>query len=123
MTILKDETVDKISSFSFEELKEWIHSRLQGNDKYFPLLPESEPNTTQFLADSFRAVKIEKYRKNFIKILYSLVNQLKYISRKEIEESKNYISRLLLLCGKIKQFKNKNPLLEIAGNSQLQAVA
>jgi hypothetical protein len=114
MTILKEEAVDKILSFSFEELKEWIHSRLQGHDKYFPLLPESELNTTQFLADSFRAVNSEKFRKNFIKILYSLINRLKNLSRKEIEESKDYISKLLLLCGKIKQFKNKNPLLEIA---------
>lgn len=114
MTILKEEMVEKILSFSFEELKEWINSRLQGHDKYFPLLPESELNTTQFLVDSFRAVNSNKSRKNFIKILYSLINRLKNLSRKEIEESKNYISKLLLLCGKIKRFKNKNPLLEIA---------
>ena len=122
MTILKEEAVDKILSFSFEELKEWMHSRLQGHDKYFPLLPESEANTTQFLVDSFRAVKSEKYRKNFIKILSELIEQLKNLSRKEIEESKNYISRLLLLCGKIKQFKNKNPLLEIAVTGKFKGI-
>jgi hypothetical protein len=122
MTILKEEAVDKILSFSFEELKEWMHSRLQGHDKYFPLLPESEANTTQFLVDSFRAVKSEKYRKNFIKILSELIEQLKNLSRKEIEESKNYISRLLLLCGKIKQFRNKKPLLEIAAAGKFKGI-
>lgn len=122
MTILKEEAVDKILSFSFEELKEWIHSRLQGHDQYFPLLPESEINTTQFLVDSFRAGKSEEYRKNFIKILSGLIEQLKYLSRGEIELSKNYISRLLLLCGKIKQFKNKNPLLEIAAAGKFKGI-
>jgi hypothetical protein len=122
MTSLKEEVVDKILSFSYEELEEWIHSRLQGHDKYFPLLPESELNTTQFLVDSFRAVNSEKSRKNFIKILYSLINQLKHLSGKEIEESKDYISKLLLLCGKIKQFKNKNPLVEIAVSGKFKGI-
>ena len=122
MTGLKEEAVETILAFSYEELKEWIHSRLQGHDKYFPLLPESELNTTQFLADSFCAVKGEKFRKNFIKILYGLINSLKNLSRKEIEESKDYISRLLLLCGKIKQFKNKNPLVEIAVTGKFKGI-
>jgi hypothetical protein len=122
MTILKEEAVDKILSFSFEELKEWIHSRLRGHDRYFPLLPDSEINTTQFLADSFRAVKSEEYCKNFIKILSGLIEQLKNLSRREIEESKGYIARLLLLCGKIKQFKNKNPLVEIADSGKFKGI-
>lgn len=122
MTILKEEIVDRILSFSYKELKEWIHSRLQGHDKYFPLLPESELNTTQFLVDSFSEVKGEKYRKNFIKILYGLIEQLKNLSGKEIEESKDYISKLLLLCGKIKQFKNKNPLVEIAVTGKFKGI-
>jgi hypothetical protein len=122
MTILKEEAVDKILSFSFEELKEWIHSRLRGHDQYFPLLPESEINTTQLLVDSFRAVKSEKYRKNFIKILSGLSELLKNLSRREIEESKDYISRLLLLCGKIKQFKNKNSLVEIAVSGKFKGI-
>ncbi|MGD2086778.1 MAG: restriction endonuclease [Candidatus Aminicenantes bacterium] len=122
MTGLKEEAVEKIFSFSYEELKEWIYSRLQGHDKYFPLLPESELNTTQFLVDSFCAIKSEKFRKNFIKILYSLIDRLKNLSGKEIEESKDYISKLLLLCGKIKQFKNKNPLVEIAVSGKFKGI-
>jgi hypothetical protein len=111
---LKKEVVDKILFFTFAELKQWIKKRLHGQDEYFPLYLGDEPNFSEFLIDTFHHIEEEKFRDNFIEILGKLTGDLLKLTRKEIENSRNYIIELLKLCGNIRQFANKDHLLEIA---------
>jgi len=114
LTELEQEAKDKIISFDYEELREWIHSRLQGFDRHFPIDLASKSDPGQFLVKCFFGIKNDRFQENFLKILNHLTQQLKNLSRVEIKKSKGYISRLLSLCGKIPGFKPKDALLEIA---------
>jgi hypothetical protein len=116
----KQEAVDKILSFNYEELSNWIYWRLCGSDKYFPVYEGHEPNLSEFLIDAFKYIKNEKFRDNFLEVLSELVGQLGQFTNHQIEASKEYISELLFLCGNIKQFEEKHILLEIATKGRLK---
>lgn len=122
LTVLKQAAVDKIISFDYEELKEWIYSRLQGYDRHFPIDLESKSDPGQFLVDCFFEIENEQFQENFIKILNHLTRHLKSLSREEIKKSKGYISQLLSLCGRIPGFKSKDTLLEIAGSGKFKKI-
>ena len=122
MEITKQQVIDKILSFNYAELADWINSRLHGNDKYFPVYLGHEPNLSEFLIDTFHHIKTEKFRDNFLEILGDLTEKLLKLHRNQIEESKEYISELLLLCGNIKQFENKDTLLEIAVSGKFKGI-
>jgi len=76
MTMSKQDVIDKILSFNYEELAEWMRSRLKGYDKYFPVYEGHEPNLSEFLAESFQHIKNEKFRENFLEILDDLIIEL-----------------------------------------------
>jgi hypothetical protein len=63
-----------------------------------------------------------KSREDFIKILNELVEQLNKISRSQVVKSKDYISGLLFLYGKIKQINDKNILLQIAISGKFKGI-
>jgi hypothetical protein len=69
--LTKQEAVDKILSFSYEELSEWMYLRLCGSDKYFPVYEGHDPNLSEFLIDAFNYIKNEKFRENFLEIRIS----------------------------------------------------
>jgi hypothetical protein len=124
VTLSKQEVIDKILSFNYEELANWIRSRLQGDDRYFPVYEGYEPNLSEFLAEAFQHIKNETFRENFLEILGDLTTELWGFTRgkKKIEENKDYIYELLTLCGSIKKFKNKNTLYRIARSGKLRGL-
>jgi hypothetical protein len=122
MELTKQQVIDKILSFNYAQLAEWIKARLHGNDKYFPVYLGHEPNLSEFLSDAFHHIKDEKFRDNFLEILGDLTNQLRRFTRTQIEESKEYINELLFLCGNIKQFDNKASLIEIAVSGEFKGI-
>jgi hypothetical protein len=124
MVSSKQEVIDKILSFNYEELSNWIKSRLQGDDRYFPIYEGYEPNLSEFLAESFHHIKEEKFRDNFLEILGDLTTELWRISKnkKKVEENKEYIYELLSLCGSLKRFENKNTLYRIARSGKLKGI-
>ena len=124
MTLSKKEAVDIILSFNYEELADWIKSRLHGIDGYFPVYEGHDPNLSEFLTEAFQHIKDEKFRDNFIEILGDLTTELRAITRnkKKIEENREYIYELLFLCTGIKKFENKDILYSIARSGKLKMV-
>ena len=122
MELTKQQVIDKVLSFSYAELAKWIKGRLQGNDKYFPVYLGHEPNLGEFLSDVFQHIKDEKFRDNFLEVLSDLTDELRGLTGNQIEKSKEYIRELLFLCGDIKQFENKDVLLEIAVSGDFKGV-
>jgi len=122
MSQSKQEVIDIILSFSYAELSQWMQARLHGDDNYFPVYLGHEPNLGEFLIDTFHHIKDEKFRENFLEILGGLTIELIKFSRKQIEESKEYISELLFLCGNIKRFENKDTLMEIAVSGKFKGI-
>lgn len=118
----KQEVIDKILSFDFTGLKEWIKKRLDGRDDYFPLYLGSEPNFSEFIIDSFQQIEDGTFRDNFIEILGKLTGELRKLNRDEIENSRDYIIELLKLCGNIRQFENKDYLMEIAVSGKFKGI-
>ncbi len=116
----KEEVIAKILSFSYEELAEWIHCRLQGDDGYFPIYEGYETNLSDFLADAFTHINEEKFRNNFLEVIHDLVSQLKLYSLEEIEEKKEYIYELLTLCRRIKTFENRRTLFKLAKSGKFK---
>jgi hypothetical protein len=116
----KQETIKKILSFNYEELENWIRSRLQGDDDYFSIYEGHETNLSDFLADAFHHIKNKNFRINFLEILGDLVKQLKKYTPKEIEENKEYIYELLCLCSDIKQFEDQVTLIELAESGRFK---
>lgn len=124
MTLSKQEVIDKILSFNYEELSNWIRSRLQGDDRYFPVYEGYEPNLSEFLAEAFQHIKNETFRENFLEILGDLTTELWGFTKgkKKIEENKDYIYELLTLCGSIKKFQDKSTLYRIARSGKLKGL-
>lgn len=124
MTLSKKEVMDKILSFNYRELADWIRARLHGDDGYFPVYEGHEPNLNQFLIEAFENIKDETFRENFLEILDDLSTELWGFTRdrKKIKENKNYIYELLSLCGGIKRFRNKNTLYRIARSGKLKGL-
>jgi hypothetical protein len=120
MKSTKQETINTILSFSYEELANWIQSRLQGEDDYFSIYLGHELNLSGFLTDAFHHIKNKKFRVNFLEILGDLVKQLKKYNPKEIEENKEYIYELLCLCSGIKQFEDQVTLIELAESARFK---
>jgi hypothetical protein len=118
----KQQTIDKILSFNYDELADWINARLHGYDKYFPVYLGHELNLSGFLIDAFHHIKDKKFRYDFIEILGDLTKQLKGFNKKQVKDSREYISELLVLCGNIKQFENKDFLLEIAVSGKFKGI-
>jgi hypothetical protein len=114
MSQSKQEVIDKILSFSYDELKNWIRSRLHGDDGYFSIYEGYETNLSDFLADAFQHIKNKSFRENFLEILDSLVSKLRKYSPKELEQNKDYIYELLSLCDSIKEFNDKSTLYKLA---------
>jgi hypothetical protein len=122
MALTKQTVIKKILSFNYPGLKEWIRKRLHGEDDYFPLYVGHEPNFSEFLIDTFHHIEDERFRDNFIEILGKLTDELKKLSSKEVEGSKDYIIELLKLCGNIRQFDNKVSLLEVALSGKFKGI-
>jgi hypothetical protein len=116
----KQEVIDKILSFSYEELSNWIRSRLNGDDGYFPIYEGYETNLSDFLTDAFNHIRDGKFRDNFIDIMNDLVSELRKYTPKEIEGKKEYIYELLILCGSIKEFESGMTLFKIAKSGKLK---
>jgi hypothetical protein len=81
-----------------------------------------EPNLAEFLNDVFQHVKDKKFRSDFLEVLGDLTHELRGLSRRRIKESKEYVSELLFLCGAIKQFEEKDTLMEIAVSGDFKGV-
>jgi hypothetical protein len=122
MELTKQEVIEKILSFNYVQLKEWIKRRLSGHDDYFPLYSGHELNLSEFLIDTFNHIEEEKFRDDFIEILGKLTGELRKLNRSEIDNSKNYIIELLKLCGNIRQFANKEHLIEIAVSGKFKGI-
>jgi hypothetical protein len=119
---LSKQITDRILSFNYKQLKEWIKKRLHGNDGFFPLYLGQETNFSEFIIDTFLEIEDEKFRNNFIEILGKLAGELRKFSRNEIESSKNYIIELLKLCGNIRQFEHIEYLMEIAVSGKFKGI-
>lgn len=124
MALLKQEVMDRILSFSYEELARWMKSRLHGDDPYFPIYEGHEPNLSEFLTEAFENIKKETFRENFLEILGDLTTELWGLTKdkEQVEENKNYIYELLSLCGSINKFRNKDILYRIARSGKLKRV-
>ena len=120
MTLSKQEVIDKILSFNYKELGDWMRSRLQSDDKYFPIYEGYETNLSEFLTESFNHIKNERFRENFLEILSDLTAELWGYTKKQIKENEDYIYELLSLCGTIKKFENKSILYRIARSGKLK---
>lgn len=118
----KQEVLDRILSFDFTGLKEWIRKRLNGSDDYFPLYLGNEPNFSEFIIDSFQHIEDGTFRDNFIEILGKLTGELRKLTRDELKNSRDYIVELLKLCGNIRQFENKEYLMEIAVSGKFKGI-
>lgn len=124
MSISSQESIDKILSFTFKELKDWIESRLKGNDKYFPIREGYELNLHDFLAEAYHHIDDEDFKRNFLEILDHLILTLRNISKnkKRIEENKEYIYEAVSLFRKIRDFKNKSFLYRFARNGNFKGI-
>lgn len=120
MALSKQETIDKILSFDYQGLAQWIESRLHGNDGYFPIYEGYETNLSKFLSESFQHIKEKNFRKNFLEILYDLTIDLWGYTEDQVKENQEYIYELLSLCGRIEKFKRKNALYRIARSGKLR---
>ena len=58
-----------VLSLNDEELASWVKSRLQGDDKYFPIYIGGEPDLSGFLDDAYKYIKIDKFRESFLRII------------------------------------------------------
>lgn len=122
MKLTKKQVIEKILSFNYKELAQWVNSRLHGDDKYFPVYEGYETNLSEFLTETYENIKDEKFRDNFIEILDDLIDELSGYSREEIKKEAEYIYELLSLCAGIKQFENIDLLYEIAVSGDLKGV-
>jgi hypothetical protein len=120
MTLSKQQVIDKILSFNYKELSNWMKARLHGDDPYFPIYEGYELNLSEFLAESFKHIKDETFRDNFLEILSDLINELRGYTMVQIEENKDYIYELLSLCGSIKKFENKSALYQMARSGRFK---
>lgn len=120
MSQSKQEVIDIILSFSCEELKNWIWSRLHGEDDYFSIYEGYETNLSDFLTDAFHHIKNKTFKENFLEILDGLISELRKYSPQEIEQDKDYIYELLSLCGSIKEFNDKNTLYKLAKSGKFK---
>ena len=118
----KKQVIDKILSFSFEELAQWMKSRLHGDDKYFPIYEGYETNLSEFLTETYENIKDKKFRDNFLEILNDLTAELSGYSPEEVKKEAEYIYELLSLCASIKEFENTDILYEIAVSGDLKGV-
>ena len=62
MSLPEKEAVEKILSFKYEELFDWMKSRLQGQDRYFPVFEGVETNLSKFIGEAFHHIKDEDSR-------------------------------------------------------------
>ena len=122
MKLTKEQVIEKILSFNYKELAQWVNSRLHGDDKYFPVYEGYDTNLSEFLTETYENIKDEKFRDNFIEILDDLIDDLSGYSREEIKKEAEYIYELLSLCAGIKQFENIDLLYEIAVSGDLKGV-
>lgn len=118
----KKQVIDKILSFNYIELAQWMKSRLHGDDKYFPIYEGYETNLSEFLTETYENIKDEKFRDNFLEILNDLTAELSGFSTREVQKEAEYIYELLSLCASIKQFDNTDILYEIAVSGDLKGV-
>jgi len=118
----KKQIIDKILSFNFEELAQWMKSRLHSDDKYFPIYEGYETNLSEFLTETYENIKDEKFRDNFLEILNDLTSELSGYSPEEVKKEAEYIYELLSLCASIKEFENMDILYEIAVSGDLKGV-
>jgi hypothetical protein len=119
MASFKQELIGKILSFNYRQVCRWIKASLHGCDMPSNF-KQSKPG--KFLFELFCYIKEEKFREDFLESLCSLTRQLKGFSTDQVEESKDYIFELLYLCGEIKQFKDKESLLEMAVTGNFKGV-
>lgn len=124
MALSKQEVIEKILSFNYKELADWIRLRLHGDDKHFPIYEGYETNLSKFLAEAFYQIKDEKFRENFLEILHDLTTELWSCTknRELIKEKEEFIYELLSLCGRIDGFKRKSILYRIARSGKLKGV-
>lgn len=122
MELTRQKAIDRVLSFNYRELKEWMKKRLRGEDDYFPLYVGHEPNFSGFLIDVFHHIDNDRFRDDFIEILVTLSGELRKLTGEEIAAAKNYIAELLKLCGNIKQLYKKNHLLEMAASGKLKDI-
>lgn len=120
MSLSKQDVIDKILSFNYQQLEAWIRSRLHGDDPYFSIYEGYETNLNDFTADAYNTIKNEIFRDKFLEILNDLTTELSGFSQEKIEEEKEYIYELLTLCSSVKKFENKATLYRIARSGKLK---
>jgi predicted regulator of amino acid metabolism with ACT domain len=122
MSLSEQEVVEKILSFNYEELFDWIKARLHRDDRYFPIYEGYETNLSKFLSEAFHYIENQKFRDNFIEILDNLITELYGWNKDQVKEDKEYIYELLSLCGRIKNFERKSTLYRIARSGKLKGI-
>jgi hypothetical protein len=120
MVSSKQKIIDKILSFDYNELANWIESRLHGHDRYFSIYEGHDTNLSKFLSEAFHHIKDKTFRENVLEILYDLTIDLWGYTGDQIKENQGYIYELLSLCGRIEKFKRKNALYRIARSGKLK---
>ena len=122
MSLSEKEVIEKILSFDYKELFDWIKARLQGNDRHFPVYEGYETNLSKFLSQAFHHIENKRFRKNFLDILHDLTAELCGCSGDKVIENKEYVYELLSLCGRIKDFERKDTLYRVARSGKLKGI-
>ncbi|MCK4762283.1 MAG: hypothetical protein KAW12_08815 [Candidatus Aminicenantes bacterium] len=126
MALTKKETIEKILSLTYKELAAWMRDRLCGSDPYFSLYVGYETDLRGFLTKAFVHIEDEEFRKNFIKVLDGLIEELKGYSKQDVKKNKEYIYELLTLCGSIDGFTGRShsvpALIDMAKGDQFKKV-
>ena len=101
MPLSEKEVIEKILSFNLKELFDWIKSRLQGYDGYFPVYEGYESNLSKFISEAVHHILNKRFRDNFTEILDDLITELEDWTRDQVKENKEYVYELLSLCQEI----------------------
>jgi hypothetical protein len=112
----------KISSFSNEELADWIKNRLKGNDPHFPVKKEDEIMRYDMLLKSFYYMTTKPMQDEFLKILVNLTDELVEYTPEKYHAEKEYIYELNYLCRFIDRLDNKQSLYTLAVDDRLKKI-
>jgi len=117
--------IDKIEKFTYEELHKWIESRLQGNDEHFPIKEKEKKKKFQLIVTAYQSIEDKDFRTcKFNPIMNTLMDEMTYISvsKKRIEENKEYIFEVVNLFGQIRDFRDKSFLYDFAREGNFKGI-
>jgi hypothetical protein len=117
--------IDKIEKFNYEELHKWIESRLKGIDEHFTIQKREKKRKFELIVKAYHQINDENFRTcKFHPIMNTLMDEMTYISvsKKRIEENKEYIFEVVNLFKKIPDFRDKSFLYDFAREGNFKGI-